>query len=565
MYYANGPVNGLCDIQDCVIDAWAINNDHAVTNSFPPKTFLTGLQFAVWAYPGDTPLTVDFSVGGSPFAGTPTTVNVSSVFQYSNQYGYDIDVVTVSGLAIHRGEGTSWLTLQNAVTAQGNPLYWDENNGPSQAQENTLGTIPSESFNIEGYVSDPQCFTDMPQDGFTVLHSFNPQRNEGSPNGVVSDRAGNIYGATDGVTTGYGEVYKLSPEGSGWTYDPLYVLPGGAQGSNPSALITGPEGRFYSAMTGGLQDCPGGYYCGLVFSLQPPPTACPSTMCAWQETPIYNFTSSTDVWGPIGNIAFDEDGNIFGASMHGGAYQNGAIYELTPSASGWTETILYSFTGGTDGGQPQEVLVGNDGNVYGIAGYPPVIFRLARSRDTWTETTIYSVDPAYSRPRNLLRDNNGNLFAIADQFNFNPGSIIFELTPSNGKWLFQRIAYTDSYSQSDIYTSMTFDSAGNLWGTGGGGTVCYGDNCGRRDLRVGRAFPQEGYVFGYVFKLDASLGWGETQPLYLPRVEFWSWGPLTMDAKGHLFGVTEGCGDYDNGTVWEYSTSQALAGSGRRR
>ncbi len=43
------------------------------------------------------------------------------------------------------------MTLQNAVTTQGNPLYWDENSGPSQAEESALGTIPSESFQIIGF------------------------------------------------------------------------------------------------------------------------------------------------------------------------------------------------------------------------------------------------------------------------------------------------------------------------------------------------------------------------------------------------------------------------------
>ena len=139
--YDNGPVNGT-------VDAWTINFGYAVTDSFTlgSASTITGFQFGVWAYPGDTPLTVDYSISSSPFGGTPTTAAVTSTFLYSNQYGYDIDLESVFGLGVPLSAGTYWLTLQNAVTTEGEPLYWDENSGPSQACESSVGTIPSESF-----------------------------------------------------------------------------------------------------------------------------------------------------------------------------------------------------------------------------------------------------------------------------------------------------------------------------------------------------------------------------------------------------------------------------------
>lgn len=142
--YDNGPINGT-------VDAWTINFGYAVTDSFimPTAQTITGFQFGVWAYPGDTPLSVDFSIGTSPFSGTPETVALTSTYLYTNQYGYDIDLETAY-VNIPLSAGTYWLTLQNAVTTQGNPLYWDENSGPSLAQESSLGTIPSESFQILG-------------------------------------------------------------------------------------------------------------------------------------------------------------------------------------------------------------------------------------------------------------------------------------------------------------------------------------------------------------------------------------------------------------------------------
>lgn len=144
--YDNGPINGT-------VDAWTINYGYGVSDSFTlsSASTITGFQFGVWAYPGDTPLSVDYSIGTIQFGGTPTTVALTSTFEYVNQYGYDIDLEVASGLNIPLSAGTYWLTLQNAVTTQGNPLYWDENDGPSEGKDNFEGTIPSESFQIIGY------------------------------------------------------------------------------------------------------------------------------------------------------------------------------------------------------------------------------------------------------------------------------------------------------------------------------------------------------------------------------------------------------------------------------
>ena len=81
---------------------------------------------------------------------------------------------------------------------------------------------------------------------------------------------------------------------------------------------------------------------------------------------IYQFTGQRQCWRP-GN-GFDQAGNLYGFSGSGGAYGKGAVFELTPSPGGWTETILYSFTGGSDGGGPDSLLVGRDGNLYGAGG-----------------------------------------------------------------------------------------------------------------------------------------------------------------------------------------------------
>ncbi len=165
--YDNGPANGTTD-------AWTINFGYVVSNNFrccksfegnggaPAGTTMTGFDFAVWEFPGDTLTQVDWSVTSGENSGTvygSGTASVTDSFISTNQYGYNIDKATVSGLNVGLTAGnTYWLNLQNASVASGDPVYWDENSGagcksdgcPSSASESALGTIPSEAFTIEG-------------------------------------------------------------------------------------------------------------------------------------------------------------------------------------------------------------------------------------------------------------------------------------------------------------------------------------------------------------------------------------------------------------------------------
>jgi hypothetical protein len=162
--YKNGPVNGICDIELCTVDAWTINFGYSVTDSFTitsPST-IQGFNFAFWLYPGDTLTSVDWGVGTCQFCsdianGRASGPGLSSSFMTTNQYGFDIWAVGITGLNIPVSGGPPdfyWLTLQNAVVSSGNPVYWDENGGPSIAWTNCIqngqGCIPSESFNVVG-------------------------------------------------------------------------------------------------------------------------------------------------------------------------------------------------------------------------------------------------------------------------------------------------------------------------------------------------------------------------------------------------------------------------------
>ncbi len=108
---------------------------------------------------------------------------MSDKFLSTNQYGYNIDLIGVSGLYVATSNGTTyWLNLYNAAVPSGDPVYWDENSGvgchgngcPSQASESAIGTIPSEAFTIGGGCgvgndNSPDCGPPTPEPSSILL------------------------------------------------------------------------------------------------------------------------------------------------------------------------------------------------------------------------------------------------------------------------------------------------------------------------------------------------------------------------------------------------------------
>ncbi len=163
--YENGPINGN-------VDAWTINFGFTVSDSYlAAGTSVNGFEFGVRELPGDRMTGVDWILSTGPCSdpgsgcgtivgfGTANGSNLTDQFLHTNEFGYDIDLITVSNLNVPEISGTGYyLTLANATVPSGDPVYWDENSGvgchsagcPSIAYENTLGTIASEDFTIGG-------------------------------------------------------------------------------------------------------------------------------------------------------------------------------------------------------------------------------------------------------------------------------------------------------------------------------------------------------------------------------------------------------------------------------
>ena len=148
--YTNGNYDGETN-------AWTINYGYAVSDSFivPDNIIEMGLHFVYWdAATYDVLTTVDMQIGATSFSGLPQTMTgVTNTLLGINQFGYALFQADYPDISLS-WSGAGFVTLSNACTTTGcslqDPIYWDQNSGPSTAYENTLGSIPSETFTLTG-------------------------------------------------------------------------------------------------------------------------------------------------------------------------------------------------------------------------------------------------------------------------------------------------------------------------------------------------------------------------------------------------------------------------------
>ena len=371
----------------------------------------------------------------------------------------------------------------------------------------------------------------------TVLHSFSGGADGDSPSaGLTMDKGENLYGTTEYGAAGSGTVFKLSHSGSGWVLSTLYTFQGGNDGGYPEArVVFGPDGGLYGTTSAGGFD---GF--GTVFELRPPATACKSASCPWAETVLYRFQGGSDGVGPAyGDLTFDQMGNLYGTTLGGGLElcggSCGVVFELTRSNGGWAESVLYSFTGGNDGGTPYSgVILDSSSNLYGTAysggaDSAGTVYELTPSGSGWTEKTLTDFAGGGGFPLGgLTFDPQGNLYGTGFA-----GGTAFELQPSNGSWGYNLLYTFNGFDGP--FGSLTLDASGNLYGTNA----------------TGGAYDQ-----GFVFKLTPSNGGWNFTDLY----DFTGGNDgafpvsnVILDAKGNLYGTTYLGGTDGFGVVWEFT------------
>jgi uncharacterized repeat protein (TIGR03803 family) len=294
----------------------------------------------------------------------------------------------------------------------------------------------------------------------------------------------------------------------------------------------------------------------------------PNSYAQYTETILHGFSGTSDGGNPWAGVIFDAAGNLYGTTAGGGANQGGTVYELSPSASGWLETILYSFKQKSDGGDPLGGLVlDSSGNLYGTAymggenktlNCQPngcgAIYKLSPVEGGgWTESVIHTFSTAaggFGPVSGLTIDTAGNLYGTTiyggQLYSGDPigYGLVYELSPSSAGWKYKILhAFSNGVDGSIPYAGVTLDAAGNLYAAamfGGNSRSCSGNSCGTIvKLSPTSSGPwNTSLVHNFVGKDGGN-----------------PYGGLAIDAAGNLYATTENYGAENAGTVVEFSPS----------
>ncbi|HEY6765867.1 MAG TPA: hypothetical protein VI386_13940 [Candidatus Sulfotelmatobacter sp.] len=293
----------------------------------------------------------------------------------------------------------------------------------------------------------------------------------------------------------------------------LYRFQGGTvDGQYPSGqLLLGPDGSLYGATPygGGIGNCDyNGHvaYCGTIFHLTSKADG------SWKESVIYRFTGGADGGVPDDAPVFDKLGNLYGAAAVGGDVSNcetgtgcGTIFELKPGNSGWILSTLFTFDTDSDIFPRGSLIFDPAGNLYGMAR--DSVFELSPNKQRgWWQTVLYTFNTNESPLGGVVRDASGNLYGA-----FNSGA--FELSPGTGGWTETNIA-----TSLNSFGGLTADGNGNLYGTDDG--------------------PPGG---GHVFELTrTSTGWQQSTIYQFQGAPDGSipFGKLAVDSTGNIYGAT---------------------------
>jgi uncharacterized repeat protein (TIGR03803 family) len=386
---------------------------------------------------------------------------------------------------------------------------------------------------------------------YKILHKFTGA--DGSqPMGVlIFDTSGNLYGTTyQGGPSGDGTVFKLTKNSDGsWTESVLYSFAGGTDGATPQAGVTFDA----SGNLYGTTQNGGASSAGTVFQLVP------NSSGTWTETLLYSFTGGSDGANPFYGVTFGAAGTLYSVTSGGGAQGMGVVYKLTPNSDGsWTYGLIHSFTGGTDGSYPLyggTLTFDKAGNLYGAT---------SDGVDAWGNCPISN----------------------------DCGSIVKLMPQSDGSWKEKVIFRFDGTHGIKPVSPVIFDSAGRLYGNANGGGGNYG-NAFQLTLRAtgkwtehvlhvfqgnqdgaypfGVVFDTSGNLYGTTFfgeDLNGACCYGQVFKL-APRRWLWAkyalhrfQGPprdgsnsgagVVLDSAGNVYGVTENGGPNGDGVVFEF-------------
>jgi uncharacterized repeat protein (TIGR03803 family) len=264
----------------------------------------------------------------------------------------------------------------------------------------------------------------------TVLYSFVGGADGANPEArLAMDKFGNLYGTTTaGGASGEGTVFEISKAGQ---HNVLYSFGGGSDGTDPVAGVTlDAKGNLYGTTASG-----GSYGYGAVFELK-------RLQSGWAERILYNFQMQDDGGIPYAGLVFDPAGNLYGGTTDGGGGVGGGggtIFKLSPSSGGsWTFSVLYGLSGWNISGPFRDLFFeAASGVIYGTTHCDGTyeagtVYQLAPSGNTWTYTLLYTftggTDGLYVFS-NLVIDKSGNLYGTVNTGGASGYGDIFKVVP----------------------------------------------------------------------------------------------------------------------------------------
>lgn len=257
------------------------------------------------------------------------------------------------------------------------------------------------------------------------------------------------------------------------------------------------------------------------------------------EKVLYTFPGGNRGYDPEYGVVLDRAGNAYGTTCYGGTYGWGTVYELKPSKHGWDQIVLYNFEGSSDGENPRgNLLIDKNGNVYGTtptggASNGGTVFELQKAQAGWTHVVLYDfcslngcADGA--EPEGLTFDKAGNLYGTTSSGGRNRCyeggcGTVYELSSVGSSWK-ETVIHSFNNNGDGYYPNpgVTFGESGSLYGTTASGG---------------------GYGYGLIFVLKpGKTGWKEALLFAFDGLQNHRdpGGYLTIDSAGNIFGTTTG-------------------------